>query len=129
MPPSVSRLRLVPIFPRSVGFFPTFFPPEGGLGHGPIHRQPLPVDALESVVLGQTVLPQRQEHARCRPFLEAAMRGTTGTEARGIQGIPLTSGAQHKEDGIHRPPVVDSGAMAAQGVRFPPREQRVGTCP
>jgi hypothetical protein len=44
--PSVSRLRLVPSLLRSVGFLPTFFPPKRRLGHRPVHRLPLPLQAF-----------------------------------------------------------------------------------
>jgi hypothetical protein len=46
-PLSVRTLRLVPIFPRSVGFWPTCFPsPKWRLGHRPIHGEPCPVNPL-----------------------------------------------------------------------------------
>src|SRR4051794_23525097 len=73
-PPSLSRLRLVPCLPRSVGFLPTFFPPERGLGHRPVHREPLPIDPVERVVFGQPDLPQFQEHAGFAPLLKAPVR-------------------------------------------------------
>src|SRR5262245_13362470 len=59
--PSTSRLRLTPLLARSVGFFPVFFPPEGGLGHAAVHAQPGPVDALQLVVEHQASLPHGQE--------------------------------------------------------------------
>src|SRR4051794_22394372 len=69
-PPPVSRLRLPPRLPRSVGFLPVFFPPEGCLRHAPVHRQPGPVDPLQLVVRQQPGLPQVQEHAGGDPLLE-----------------------------------------------------------
>jgi hypothetical protein len=44
------------------------------------------------------------------------MGGTAGTDARHIQRIPLTAGAEHEEDGIHGFPVIDTRPMAPQGV-------------
>src|SRR5262249_23147408 len=91
---SVSTLRLAPRLPRSVGFFPVFFPPEGRLGHAPVHRQPGPVDAHEEVVLQEAHLPELQEDAGPHPLLEAVVGGGAGDEAGGVQGLPLAAGAQ-----------------------------------
>jgi hypothetical protein len=57
------------------------------------------------------------------------MGGTTGTDARLVQRIPLAAGAEHEEDGIHRLPILDAGPMAPQGVRFARREQRFDALP
>src|SRR5208337_127278 len=53
--PSVTRLFLVPFFPRSVGFLPVFFPPEAGLAQHRVGRLPLPLHPAEFVPLGQLV--------------------------------------------------------------------------
>src|SRR5262245_11402660 len=98
--PSTSRLRLTPNLPRSVGFLPVFFPPEGCLGHAPVHAQPGPIDPLQLVVLQQPGLPQFQEHAGADPFLKAIVRGGTGTDAGGVQRLPLAASPQSKEDGV-----------------------------
>src|SRR5712692_9798312 len=84
--PSTSKLRLLPRLARSVGFLPVFFPPEGGLGHAPIHAQPLPVNALQAVVFQQPRLPQRQKDARSDPLLEAVVGGGARAELGGVQG-------------------------------------------
>src|SRR5262245_33316339 len=97
---STNRLRLAPRLPRSVGFRPVFFPPEGCLGHAPVHRQEGPVDPLELVVLQQPGLPQLQEHPRGDPFLEAVVRRGPGADTRGVQGLPLAPGPQAEEDGV-----------------------------
>src|SRR5512132_950706 len=47
--PSTTRLFLVPLLPRSVGFLPTFFPPEPGLAQHRVGRLPLPLDPAELV--------------------------------------------------------------------------------
>jgi hypothetical protein len=57
------------------------------------------------------------------------MGGTTGTEARLVQRIPLAASAEHEENGIHRLPIRDAGPMASQGVRFARREQRLDALP
>src|SRR5262245_20148460 len=71
--PSTSRLRLTPLLARSVGFLPVFFPPEGCLGHAPVHTQPIPIEPLQAVVFEQARLPQRQEDAVPDPLLEAVV--------------------------------------------------------
>src|SRR4051812_11876825 len=73
-PPSVSRLRLVPCLPRSVGFLPTFSPPERGFSHRPVHREPRPINPVERLVFGQSYLPELQKHAGFAPLLEASVR-------------------------------------------------------
>ena len=69
--PSVSTERLTPSLPRSVGFFPVFFPAQRRLGHRPVQTLPLPIDALQVVVLFQGQSPQFVEHAASAPTLES----------------------------------------------------------
>jgi hypothetical protein len=128
-PPSVRRRRLVPIFPRSVGCLPTCFPPQWGFGHRAVQRQPLPITAFQGLVCNQAALPQCQEDACRRPLLEAAMGGTTGTEVRRMQRLPLAPGTQHEENGIHGLAIIDAGPMAPQWVRLPWGPQRLEACP
>src|SRR4051794_24396550 len=59
--PSVTRLFLVPGFPRSVGFLPVFFPPEPGLAQHPVGRLPLPLDPAEFGALGHEHRPDLLE--------------------------------------------------------------------
>src|SRR5262245_24783496 len=92
---STSRLRLAPRLPRSVGFLPVFFPPERGLGHGPVQRQPAPVQALQPVVFLQPGRPELLEDAGRDPLLEAAVGRALGTDAGRLQGSPLAAGAEH----------------------------------
>lgn len=115
-PPSTSRLRLTPLLARSVGFLPVFFPPEGRLGHAPVHAQPLPVDALQAVVLRKPRLPQGQEDAGRDPLPEAVVGGGAGAELGGAQSLPLAAGAQGEEDRAHAHPVRGAGAAAAEGM-------------
>jgi hypothetical protein len=114
--PSTSRLRLTPFLARSVGFFPVFFPPEGCLGHAPVHAQPLPIDALQAIVFEQPRLPERQEDALFDPLLEAVVGRGTGAELGGIQRLPGAAGAEDKEDGVHADPVGGAGPAAAEAV-------------
>src|SRR5438270_9385519 len=88
---STSRLRLAPSLPRSVGFLPTFFPPERGFRHRPVHRQPVPIDPLQRVVFLQADSPQPEEDTGLGPFLEAAVGRTLRADAGGAQGAPLAA--------------------------------------
>ena len=62
-PPSVSRLRLVPRLPRSVGLRPVFPPAQRRLDHRPVHGKPGPVDPDHLVRCRQPLAagPQREE--------------------------------------------------------------------
>jgi hypothetical protein len=102
-PPSVSTRRLVPILPRAVGFLPTVFPHNGGVGPGPFHRQPFPVKPLQGLVGHQTTPPQLAEDPSRRPLLATAMSRATAANVDGMQGIPLATGREHVEEHIHRP--------------------------
>src|SRR4051794_18196472 len=82
---STRRLRLTPFLARSVGFLPVFFPPEGRLGHAPVHTQPGPVDALQAVVLQKAGLPHLEGDARADVLLEAVVGGGAGAEDGGVQ--------------------------------------------
>ena len=99
-----------------MGFWPVFFPPEGRLGHAPVHRQPGPVDALAVVVGHQADLPHLLEDAGLNPFLEAVVGRGAGAEDGGVKGFPLTAGAEDEEDGLHAGPVGFSRATAAEAV-------------
>jgi len=123
---STSRLRLTPFLARSVGFFPVFFPPEGRLGHAPVHCQPGPVQALPVVVGQEAGLPQRLEDPLFHPELEAVVGGGPGAEAGGVQGLPLAAGAQDKEDGLHADAVRGRGFAAAEGMRVDARRDEQG---
>src|SRR5947209_4598380 len=114
---STNRLRLTPFLARSVGFLPVFFPPERCLGHAPVHTQPGPVDPLPLVVGQQARLPHFLEDAGRDPFLEAVMRGGTGAKAGGVQGLPLTAGAEDEEDGLHADAVGGPRPAAAEAMR------------
>jgi len=109
---STRRLRLAPFLARSVGFFP----PEGCLGHAPVHAQPGPVDALQFVVGHQAGLPQVQEDAGLYPLLEAVVGGGAGAEAGGVQSLPLAAGTQDEEDSLQAEAVRGPGSAAAEAV-------------
>src|SRR3954453_9262185 len=88
--PSTSTLSLEPFFPRSVGFLPTFFPPEPGLAQSAVGGLPLPVHGAELVALVDQLLPDALHDAARGPALEPVMDGALGAElAR--QLLPLAA--------------------------------------
>src|SRR5262249_39389790 len=91
---STSTLRLTPPLARSVGFFPVFFPREGGLGHAPIETQPTPIAAREVVIFRQARLPHFQAHSRGDPLLKAIVGSGAATERGRVQCLPLAAGAE-----------------------------------
>jgi hypothetical protein len=107
---------LAPFLPRSVGFFPVFFPPEGCLRHAPVHRQPGPVDPFPVLVGHQAGLPHVLEDSLLDPELEAVVGGGTGAELGGVQGLPLAAGPQDEQDGFHAHAVGGAGTPAAETV-------------
>ena len=114
--PSTSRLRLAPFLARSVGFLPVFFPPEGCFGHAPVHTQPFPVNALQTVILQESGLPQRQEYAVGHPLLEAIVGSGPRAELRRVQRLPLATGAQDEENGVHAHPIGRAWPTAAKAM-------------
>src|SRR4051812_749064 len=130
-PPSVRTDRLVPILARSVGFLPVFFPPEGGLRHGPVEALPPPVDAEHVVVLVQGHLPEGAEHAPLLPPLEVPVEAAPRPEL-GRDGLPVAARPQDVEDPVESPAVRQARAAAAPGAadprqeEFDPPPQRIG---
>jgi hypothetical protein len=120
---------LGPVWPRSVGFLPTFVPPERGCGHRPVHRQPVPVKALQGVVFPKALFPQGPKDVCFHPRLEPAVSSTAGTDAGRGQRVPLTARAQDKENGIHGLAIINPGAVAPQGMGLPRRQERLDTLP
>jgi hypothetical protein len=57
------------------------------------------------------------------------MGGTTGTDARVFQGIPLAAGTQHEENGIHGFAIMNTGSVAPQRVQLPWGEQGLDLVP
>jgi hypothetical protein len=113
-----------------VGFLPVFFPPERSLGHATVHAQPGPVDALPVIVGQQTPLPHVAEDTGSDPFLKAIMRGGAGTEAGGVERLPLTAGPEHEEDGLHADAVGGAWSAAAEAMGvFVDRKQHLDGLP
>src|ERR687891_479410 len=124
--PSVSRLRLTPPLPRSVGLGPVFFPPEGGFGHRPVHAQPGPVNALQLVKPVYASLPEFQEHISFDPLLKPGVGGGLGAHLGLIQGFPLAASAQDVENGISALAVWHPWPSTAKAVSIhPDRQQRL----
>src|SRR5947209_3073259 len=107
---STNTLRFVPFLPRSVGFLPTFFPPEPGLAHGPVGALPLPMHCPEFGALLHQQGPDAAQDALLAPALEPAMHGTVVAELLG-EFVPLAAAAHAEEDAIQGAPPV--GALAA----------------
>src|SRR4051794_16727215 len=113
---STSTLSLVPFFPRSVGFLPTFFPPEPGLAQSPVGGLPLPVYGAEFVALVDQLLPDALHDPARGPALEPVMDGALGAElAR--QLLPLATRTHPEDDAVERPSPV--GVVAAGGLSRP----------
>src|SRR5881275_27359 len=113
---STSNERLVPCLLRSVGLGPVFFPRQGRLGHRPLHREPSPVDPVESVVLGQPGLPEAQKETVLDPGLKAVVCRRAGANAGGRQGVPLAAGSQHEKDAVRTLAIRHARPSAAKAV-------------
>src|SRR5512135_171388 len=132
--PSVSSERLVPDLARSVGLGPVFPPTERGLGHRPVQALPLPLDALQFVVLVQGDAPEVSEDPLGGPLLEVVVQGTATAEF-GWGGFPLTAGAEDVEDAVEHRPQVRPGSppLGALGIlgqeRLDSLPQGIGNAP
>src|SRR5512135_979974 len=113
--PSVTRLFLVPFFPRSVGFLPVFFPPEAGLAQHRVGRLPLPLHPSQFVALGDQHRPDLLEDATLDPTLEPVVDRALGAEPFG-QLVPLAAAPEPKDDRVeHLPPVGDPASRRFLG--------------
>jgi len=61
--------------------------------------------------------------------LEAAMGGTTGTEAGLMPRVPLTPGTQDEDNGIHGLTIINAGSMTPQRVQLPWGKQPLDAFP
>src|SRR5438874_3709024 len=99
--PSTSTLSLEPFFPRSVGFLPTFFPPEPGFTQPAVRALPAPVYGPKFVARGRQLGPDTLHDAALAPALEPIVDGALGAEAV-WQVVPLASRAHAKDDAVDR---------------------------
>src|SRR5437016_7511387 len=76
--PSTSTLSLEPFFPRSVGFLPTFFPPEPGFAQPAVRALPPPVYRPQVVTFGRQLGPEALHDAAGAPALEPIVDGALG---------------------------------------------------
>lgn len=127
--PSVSRLRFVPSLARSVGLGPVFFPPEGRLGHCPIHREPAPINTFVFIVVQEPLTPDFVEYTCFQPLTEPSVRGGARADPRRIQGVPLAASAEHEQNGRHRVSVRDPRPVASQRMHRPRWQQRLDLGP
>jgi hypothetical protein len=79
---------------------------------------------LQFIKLLDSGLPKMQEHIRLHPFLKAIMRGGTSTQIGRIQGLPLTTSAQHKKDGIRTAAISNTRSASTKAVRIRMRRQQ-----
>src|SRR3954470_19070090 len=101
----------------------SFLPSQRRLAHRPVQRQPVPIDALYSIIGKQAVAPEGREHPGGNPFLETPLGRGGGADRRLSQRVPLAAGAQHEEDRVHRRPVRHARIVAPQRMLWPRRQQ------
>jgi len=89
--------RLLPNFPRSVGFFPIFFPVLGSRDGMAVKNLPPPCDPFQLVIFAQAVCPHFSEYPLSSPLLEIPMRCTPRVIFSG-KHLPLTAGTQNIEN-------------------------------
>src|SRR4051794_4975351 len=109
--PSISVDRLTPTLPRSVGFFPVFFPTQRRLGHRPVHALPFPIDAFQVIVLGQSELPEFLVHTPLHPLLKVCMDRAARAELPRHR-LPLAACGQDVQDATHDVPPGQSRTAA-----------------
>ncbi len=97
---SVSRLRLTPDLPRSVGLGPVFFPTQGRFGQRSVHGEPVPVNPAEFIKAPDSCLPALEKDPCFYPHLKPIVRRRMGTQLGLIQRLPLAASAQDVEDGV-----------------------------
>jgi len=126
---SVSRLRLTPPLPRSVGLGPVFFPSQRRLRHCTVHRQPRPINLVKRIERQQPEAPELFEYPRLSPLLESSVRRTARTDSGSAQRVPLAPRAQYEQDGIHRSPVAHPWVVTAERMRLARRQKRFHLLP
>jgi hypothetical protein len=89
--------------------FPGLFAAQWRFGHRPIRRLPLPRQAFEFVVLGESGLPHPPEDTRAYPLLKIPMSGFARAQFL-RQRVPLTAGAQDVQDARHHRAPIRGGA-------------------
>src|SRR5512135_2517798 len=97
--PSTTSAFLVPFFPRSVGFGPTFFPPEPSLAQRGIRTLPLPIHRTQLVALPDEGRPDPFHDTSGAPALEPIVDGALGAELAG-ELLPLAAGAHPEDDPV-----------------------------
>jgi hypothetical protein len=93
-------------------------PPQGRLGHGPVHTQLVPVNVLQLVKLCHPHLSELQEDIRCHPLLKPVMSGGLGTELGLVQGLPLASCPEDIKNSIGTAAIRDTGPSASKAMRL-----------
>jgi len=96
---STTLCRLVPSFPRSVGFFPIFFPLHRSGDRLTVQNLPSPCDSLQIVIFPQAVNPHLAEHPLFSPVLEIAV-SRRASVVLPRKHLPLTAGPQNVQNPI-----------------------------
>jgi hypothetical protein len=120
-----------PAFAAIARMGPGFFPHlTGRMAHRSIHREPVPIDPAEFLKLLDACLPQLEEDARIHPLLKAIVRRRMRTQLRLIEGLPLASGAQDREDRVGTVSIGHARSSTSKAMRVHmQRQQRLQYCP
>ena len=117
--PSVSRLRLTPDLPRSVGLGPVFSPPSGADRSS---LRPSRASPTRSRTAHQTARLQLAravpKNARFYPGLKPIVGCRMSTQFGLVQSLPVAAGAQNVEDRIGTTPIRDTGSSPAKAMRI-----------
>src|SRR5262245_30852987 len=93
----------MPVFARSVGFGPVFFPTQRGFVQRRVCGLPPPLQANVEIIVLEQALPDGFETPGRDPALEPPMDCGARAELP-RHGLPLTAGAQHVEHPFEEEP-------------------------
>ena len=121
---STTLCRFVPNFPRSVGFFPIFFPLYRCRNCLTVQNLPPPCNSLQIVILPQAVNPHLAKDSLRRPLLKISMSRRACIVLTG-QHLPLTARSQDIQDPVQdlsrlrrRPPLSGLSLLRPGNVAF-----------
>jgi hypothetical protein len=97
---------------------PLFSPTQWRFGHRPVKCQPTPVQAFQIVIVAQRFFPQAYKQALSFPFLKPRVGCGAFAKTCGVQGFPLATSAQNKENAVQDFSVGYPLAVTTQGVLF-----------
>jgi predicted metal-dependent phosphotriesterase family hydrolase len=97
---------------------PVFFPAQRRFVQRTVEGHPGEVQPNQVVVVLQGFVPEVGKNAGLHPLLEAAMGRRALAQTRRVQGFPLATRAQHKENGVQYVSVGNAPSVPTQRVRF-----------